>query len=171
MEKQHIRLIAKAFALVLGWLLGYDYLIEPDGRVDDFLTKVSTAVSNSSLQLLGYDTTYYPRDGGQVIYLRDKWLLGVGHPCNGLILHAIFLGFIFIFPGSWKSKIKISLLGISVIFCMNVVRIVSLGLIYLYYPSFFEVSHHFIFTALLYGIIFLLWMYWINKIIPKVKVA
>lgn len=171
MEKQHIQLIVKAFVLVLGWLLVYDYLIGPDGRVDDSLTEISTAASNSFLQLLSFNTTYKGGPGGQIIYIGNLWLLRVGHSCNGLILYAIFLGFIFIFPTSWKSKLGISLVGVAVIFSMNVVRIISLCLIYLYHPSFFEISHHFIFTAILYGIIFLLWMFWINKIIPKVKMA
>lgn len=172
MEKQHVRLVFKALAIVIGWILVYGYFIEPDGRVDNFLTKISTAASSQLLHLLGYKTTYQAvGSGNQILYLGDFGMLGVGHPCNGLVLYAIFLGFIFIFPSSWKSKIKVSLFGVSLIFFLNVFRIAGLCLISLFAPSFFDFSHKYAFTTLLYGVIFLLWMYWINNILPKKQMA
>jgi exosortase family protein XrtF len=171
MEKEHIQLIARAFGLVLGWVIIYNFVLEPDGRVDDFLTETSTAVGSAVLNVLGYDTSYTATNSGQVLYMGDMRLLGIAHPCNGLILYAIFLGFILIFPSRIKNKLRISLIGLLIIYVLNIGRIVSLSLIYLYIPAFFAVSHHFVFTALLYGVIFLLWMYWINKTLPKYQTA
>lgn len=171
MEKEHIRLIARAFGLVLGWVIIYNFILEPDGRVDDFLTERSAAAGSWVLNVLGYDTSYTATKSGQLLYMGESSLLGIAHPCNGLILYVIFLGFILIFPSSLKSKIRISLAGLAIIYVLNIGRIVSLSLIYLYLPAFFEVSHHFVFNTLLYGVIFLLWMYWINKLLPKYQAA
>ena len=167
MEKQHIQLIIKAFVLVVGWIFLYDYLLEPDGRLDEFLTEKSTVVSSYLLTALGYSTAYVAVNGGQELYMGEVPLLGVGHACNGLILYTIFIGLILIFPATFRNKLIMSLIGITVIFLMNIGRIVSLCLIYLYHPSFFNVSHKFIFTTILYGVIFLLWMFYVNQILKK----
>ena len=171
MEKEHIFLIIRAFCLVVGWVLIYNFIIEPDGRVDDFLTEWSAAAGSNVLNFLGFNTRYAATGSGQLLFMEEMSLLGIAHPCNGLILYAIFLGFILLFPSSFRSKLGISLAGLTIIYILNIGRIVSLSLIYLYWPSFFAISHHFVFNALLYGVIFILWMYWINKVLPKYQRA
>ena len=61
--------------------------------------------------------------------------LWIGDPCNGLVLFALFVGFVLVYPGPWKKKLWFIPFGIVTIHILNVLRIVGLALTVHYFPD------------------------------------
>lgn len=54
------------------------------------------------------------------------------------------------------------MLGIGVIYLVNILRILVLTITQAYYPQFFDFTHDYSTTAIFYLFIFLLWVVWVN---------
>jgi len=83
--------------------------------------------------------------------------------CNGIDLMFIYIGVLFLLPYPFKRKLWFSLVGVLVIALFNIIRIGSLYFIYIYKRSAFDFSHHYLFTLLMYVIIFFGWLLFIRK--------
>lgn len=127
------------------------------------LEDISTAILN----LLGYKLI----SESQISSIRTIGIDGthgiwIGDPCNGLVLFALFTGFVLAFPGPWKRKLWFIPLGIVTIHAINVVRVTALALIVYYYPDpeVLDFNHTYTFTILVYGYVFSLWYWWAAKL-------
>jgi exosortase family protein XrtF len=115
------------------------------------------------LDLFGFDGSTIPGTHQTVLCIAGETMVGVGNPCNGLELFALFAGFIICFPGKFKAKLWFIPLGMIIIHFANVIRTFALALIQLKAPQYLEFNHHYTFTVIVYSIIFLLWMWWVNR--------
>jgi len=95
-------------------------------------------------------------------FLLEGILIEVGKPCLGLQVMYFFSAFIISYPGYWKNKIYFILFGILLINLLNIIRIVGLSLIFLYYPEYGDFNHHFLFTFIIYTFVFSIWLVWIK---------
>ena len=118
-------------------------------------------LSEKILQLVGF-TVY--TDGGRVIAIAGSSGLFVGDSCNSLTLMALFSGFIIAFPTSFSKKWKFMLFGILSIYLLNILRIVFLAILETYSRAWTEFNHSYTFNFMMYGFIFYIWYYWVNKI-------
>lgn len=66
--------------------------------------------------------------------------------------------------GSWLRKIWFIPLGWIVIYGINVLRIAAISLIIEFHPELFNLMHAYIFKYIFYGIIFLMWLWWIERV-------
>jgi exosortase family protein XrtF len=159
------RFLLKAVVLYLGWhLLWYNWL-EPDGRVNHYLTyntaSISALVLNAtsdhsfSLSPFSEQNTYLFKDQVPVVLIE--------HGCNGLILMVLFAGFVLAFPGPWKTKLWFIPLGILGIYLINSLRVIGLAVNHMVAKSSFDFNHKYTFTILVYGAIFGFWMIWVNR--------
>jgi exosortase/archaeosortase family protein len=62
------------------------------------------------------------------------------------------------FSGSWQTKMLFIAGGISILFLINILRLVMLGVISIEYPAHFQFAHKYLFNMIVYAITFLLWM-------------
>ncbi len=85
-------------------------------------------------------------------------VLHIADGCNGLELMVLYVGFIFSFPASTARKVGYILMGLLLIDCLNILRCSLLGFIKEYYHPYFNISHHFIFKAIVYTVIVILWV-------------
>lgn len=157
----------KSGFLYLLWVFLYYYNIEPKTLIDE---KFITHIINSSafaLQTLGYNTFQETRDttfqlvgivGG--INNQGVW---VGAACNAISLFALFTIFIISFPGNWLKKIWFIPLGIIIIHLVNILRVCILAIIAHKDIRYLSFNHTYTFTILVYTIIFLLWIWWVNN--------
>jgi exosortase/archaeosortase family protein len=81
-----------------------------------------------------------------------------------------FALFVIAFPGSVKKKLWFIPLGIVIIHFANVLRVIGLAAINYVAPQYLEFNHTYTFTILVYGIIFLLWMWWVKAALKENKV-
>jgi len=157
-----LRFAVLAGVLYLLWFVGYEHYLAADGRLDTALTRNLAQVSAAGLRLLGYDTTV--SEGARpLISLAQQPVVFIWHPCNGLVLYALFSGFILAFAGPWRHKLWFIPLGLGLIYSLNVGRIIALCLNAYYAHQTVEFNHHYTFTAIVYAGIFGLWMWWATR--------
>lgn len=81
--------------------------------------------------------------------------------CNVISVAILFSAFIFAFYKGTKTFLYV-LSGLLILHILNVSRIAFLNIIYLKYPQYEKVSHDYIFPAVIYGGVILLWLVWIQ---------
>lgn len=157
-----------AAGLYLLWFFGYEQLLAPDGRLDEALSINITTVSAGMLRLLGFAAT---ADGQEphLLLMADRPAVYVGNPCNGMVLYALFTGFVLAFPGAWRRKLWFIPVGVLAIYLVNVLRVAALALNQHYWHHTVDFNHHYTFTFVVYGCIFLLWMLWVRGLAQRPK--
>jgi exosortase family protein XrtF len=92
----------------------------------------------------------------------EQAVLAVFEGCNGLNTAIIFVAFIIAFGNIRWPALWFIPLGLFVIHAVNLGRISLLFLISKYRPEQMYFFHKYLFTAIIYGIIFLLWVFWVR---------
>lgn len=139
----------------------YEGVLAPDGRLDHWLSVNIAAASAVLLRGLGFaasvggDTSLLLMDGLPAVV--------VGPPCNGLVLYALFTGFILAFPGRLRAKLWFIPLGVAVLYLLNIVRVAALALNHHYAHRSVDFNHHYTFSFVVYACICLLWMQWVRR--------
>jgi exosortase family protein XrtF len=153
------RFLAVATVLYLAWFFGYEQWLAHDGRLDTVLCNQISAGSVVVLKALGFTAALSPQYPNLVL-MSGQPAVVVGPPCNGLVLYALFAGFVVAFPGSTRRKLWYIPAGIALIWVLNVLRVVALALNHQYAHESLDFNHHYTFTFVVYGFIFGLWMLW-----------
>lgn len=144
------------------WVLGYDGLLGPDGRLDHALSANLAATSGAVLRLAGFASGIASAHPTLVVLNGQPSVL-VGNPCNGLLLYALFAGFVAAFPGPGLHKLWFVPLGVIVVYTLNVLRVVLLALNHVYWHPTVDFNHHYTFTFAVYGAIGALWVLWARR--------
>ena len=97
------------------------------------------------------------------LILEGKYIVRIIEGWNGISVIILFVSFVIAFSGKFKVTVLFLVLGSVIIYTVNLFRIVLLTLGLYYYPWHGELLHTVIFPAVIYGIVFLLWMLWVNK--------
>ncbi len=159
--------LVRAALLTVIWLFLFYLVIIPHTNINRDLCYLVAKNATSLLTVFdsGYHVSFVFRDKYflNTVCYNDNCVVGVGRPCNGLELFALFAGFVIAFPGNWKHKLWYIPAGILVIHILNVMRVASLTLIQLNYPQYLQFNHKYTFTVLVYALTFWLWMIWVNK--------
>lgn len=155
--------LLKAVLVYIGWFIAYDFFIAPDGRADTFLNQIVAEHAAGILSIIGMEGSTAPGAAQTLIRIGGVDMVGVGNPCNGMELFALYAGFIICFPGPWKHKLWYIPVGILAIHFINVLRAVALALIQLKSPEHLDFNHHYTFTIVVYAFIFLFWVIWANR--------
>ena len=150
-----------AAGLYLGWLLLYEGVIAPDGRLDQWLSINIAVASAGLLRGLGFAASV---SGNISVLLMDgRPAVIVGTPCNGLVIYTLFAGFIIAFPAPLRAKLWFIPLGVILLYLLNIVRVGALALNQHYAHQSVDFNHHYTFSFVVYGCICLLWMWWVRR--------
>ncbi|RZL09466.1 MAG: hypothetical protein EOO62_14035, partial [Hymenobacter sp.] len=160
-----------AVAFYLLWFVGYQHYLAADGRLDAALTHNLATASAAGLRWLGYAATVTGSRNEPLVSLWGQPAVLIGNPCNGLVLYALFSGFILAFPGAGRRKWWFIPLGIGLIYGLNILRIIGLCLNSYYAHDSLEFNHHYTFVIVVYAGIFVLWMWWVTRLAPRFTVA
>ena len=157
-EYSHVlRFLLFTLGLCLCWFILYDFWLS---GLEDRLTFKVVDASVALLNTLGYNA----RASDYMIQINGMDMVFVYHACNGMILMALFSGFIIAFPGRWEMKLLYIPIGILVINLVNVLRVTALAINAHYYSHTVEFNHKYTFTIIVYAVIFALWMLWIKRL-------
>lgn len=131
----------------------------------DFITNTVAYQSEDVLNSLGYKTQVvpHPDEPSMKLIIRDKYVARVVEGCNAISIIILFLSFVIAFSGTFKTTFLFILAGSTLIYVVNLIRIVILSIGLYHYPWRREVLHVVIFPAIIYGMVFLLWMFWVNR--------
>jgi exosortase family protein XrtF len=75
----------------------------------------------------------------------------------------LFVSFVVAFTGRWKQTLLFILFGLLLIHLLNISRIALLSVALCHYPEQEQLLHAVIFPFIIYGVVFLLWVIWVNK--------
>ncbi len=157
-----LRFLLVFAALYALWTLGYDGLVGPNGRLDQALSANLAATAGALLRGLGFAASTAPANPILVV-LNGQPVVSVGNPCNGLLMYALFAGFVVAFPGPWRHKLWFVPAGILAVYALNVGRVALLALNHAYWYHSVDFNHHYTFTFVVYGAIGALWVLWARR--------
>jgi exosortase/archaeosortase family protein len=103
---------------------------------------------------------YYPENNGFV---------SVNHSCSGLKQFYQWIVLMLLYPGPWKHKTWFIPLGLLVIHCVNLFRIVGMTLVTIHLPQHWDFIHDYIMRPFFYIVMFALWVWWNEKFYHKPK--
>ncbi|WP_425077326.1 exosortase family protein XrtF [Psychroserpens sp. S379A] len=131
----------------------------------DFFTNLVAKQSHLLLETLGYDAAIvaHPNEPSMKLIINNKFVARVVEGCNSISVIILFVSFIAAFAGRFKSTFVYMLSGSVIIYVVNLLRIVILSIGLYNYPWRREELHTVIFPLIIYGMVFLLWMFWVNR--------
>ncbi|MCI1190008.1 exosortase/archaeosortase family protein [Hymenobacter sp. DH14] len=164
------RFLLVAAAMYLVWFFGYERWLGPDGRLDVALCQNIADSATAVLHVLGFPATIDAHIPALVLMAGTQSVI-VGAPCNGLVLYALFAGFVLAFPGPWRHKAWFIPAGVLLIWLLNVLRVSALAINHHYSHQTVDFNHHYTFTFVVYSCIFGLWMLWARRMATPGGVA
>ncbi len=105
-------------------------------NIRSFFIGIYTSISSVILNIFGFGT-----DANGSILSNTDFSVNVKEGCDALVPMIIFIAATLVFPVSWSHKWKGLLIGIPLLFALNLIRIISLYLIGIYIPSIFDFMH------------------------------
>ena len=137
----------------------------------DYLTNLVAKQTNSLLNGIGYeaDILPHPNEPSMKIIINGKYIARIIEGCNAISIIILFLSFIIAFAGKLQTTVIYCFVGSVIIYVFNLIRIVILSVGLYHYPWRREVLHEVVFPMLIYGTVFLLWMFWVNRFAKMIK--
>jgi exosortase family protein XrtF len=154
------RFLLSIFGFYIAWFPLYNFLLKKGERIDLFVIDITISASKWLLELLGY-SVFTATD--RVIGIDGTGGLWIGDNCNGISLFAIFAGYIIAYPGNLRKKLVFIPAGILLIQLLNILRIVILSILDTHSRAWTEFNHTYTFNIIIYGFIFLMWMFWTSR--------
>ena len=97
------------------------------------------------------------------IFYHNTYVCRIIEGCNALSVMILFASFVIAFTGKWKRTILFIVFGCILIHVLNVLRIALLCMALYNFPDWESFLHDIVFPLVIYGIVFLLWVIWVNK--------
>jgi exosortase family protein XrtF len=131
----------------------------------DPITGWVTTQTSDLLGLMGWDTVVSNqiRKATSNIIYEGRSILAVFEGCNGVNVMIIFVSFLLAFGPYTKKLMWFIPAGLGVIHIFNLFRIFLLFFVSIEMPRYMYFTHKYFFTAILYVVIFLMWIYWLQK--------
>ena len=147
--------------------LGYKFYLDwSDGSryYPDYFTNLVAKQSQQLLITLDYPTVLepHPDEPSLKVIIRDKYVVRILEGCNSISIVILFMAFVIAFADSFKKTALFILGGSVLIYCANLIRIVILSAGLYHYPWRKEFLHDVFFPLAIYGMVFILWMIWVN---------
>uniref|UniRef100_UPI00404A1CE2 exosortase family protein XrtF n=1 Tax=Flavobacterium sp. TaxID=239 RepID=UPI00404A1CE2 len=146
----------------------YQYYLTPfqgENTEPDSFTVLVSDQSEWLVKQLGYEAKTYIKINDEFtrFYVDKKYVARVVEGCNALSVMILFVAFVVAFKGKVWHTILFSIAGVGFIHLLNIIRIALLVIGLRYYPEYRELMHDIVFPLFIYGVVFLLWIFWVNK--------
>lgn len=126
------------------------------------LVNLYAILSGGLLTMLGFPNTVTAD-----MINSTEFSVSVKKGCDAAEPMAIFLAGILAFPALIKYKFIGLGIGLSILFLLNIVRIITLYLMGIYFPDLFEAMHLAIWQVIFILIAVLLWFLWLHYVVNK----
>jgi archaeosortase B (VPXXXP-CTERM-specific) len=123
------------------------------------IEKIFAHSSNFILRLLGNET----RVVDQTIWSRAFYLEVIA-ACTGVYPLSVYTSAVIAYPSSWVAKLAGFGLGITGLFLLNIIRLVSVFYVGVYFPRFLDDFHLLVWQSLVVFCTLLLWLFWAKKV-------
>ncbi len=131
----------------------------------DYFTHTVAKQSEALLNTFGYHTKVlpHPNEPSMKVVLNNRYLARVIEGCNSVSVIILFIAFIVAFSGKLKPTLFYSISGSVLIYSVNLLRIALLTIGLYHYPEYEDILHTIVFPCIIYGLVFLLWVFWVNR--------
>ena len=131
----------------------------------DYITNLVARQSVDLIDFMGYNAKIipHPDEASMKLIINDKYLARIIEGCNSISVIILFVSFIMAFSGKPKTTFMYLLAGSVLIYIANLLRIVILSIGLYHYPWRKDILHTVIFPGIIYGMVFLLWVVWVNR--------
>lgn len=162
--KPAIRFVAVFVGVYLVGNFLYGIYIHSLGHQADHFTRIVSHETTWVLNFLGGEVRENPLTERASISLlsNEKSIINIFEGCNGVNVAIVFVAFILSFGGEKKKVVWFIFLGLVIINFVNVIRLALLYWVAARYHSYFYFIHKYFFTAIIYAVVFLLWVTWIR---------
>lgn len=92
-----------------------------------------------------------------------EFVVDVSPACSGAVPSIIYLSAVLAFPTSWRAKLIGSAMGLGVIHGVNLLRVVGLFIVGLFFHEYFHETHVYIAQALVVAIAIATWLFWAGR--------
>ena len=135
-----------------------------NAEVDSFTQIVAkqSATVLSWFDSKSYTMPHLKEPSVKIIY-KGKYISRIIEGCNAISVIILFISFVVAFTGKFKNTILFIVAGSILIHILNIGRIAFLCIGLYHFPQLEHLLHGVIFPLVIYGIVFLLWIIWVNK--------
>lgn len=126
------------------------------------LVNLYAAIAGELLNVLGYGVHV----SGDLIS-SSGFAVSVKKGCDAAEPMAIFIAGIIAFPALVRNKLTGLILGLSILFLLNLVRIMSLFMMGIHSPDFFETMHLAVWQVVFIIVAMLLWYLWLRYMVNR----
>jgi exosortase family protein XrtF len=170
-NKPIILFLARFFVSYFLFLGIYSFYLKNNqiNKVDFFscapITKSVANQASKMMNFFGYHTKIeqHPTELSIKVLVSNNYVARVIEGCNSVSVIILFLAFIIAFKGNLIQTILFGIFGSILIYVVNLVRIGILSIGLHKYPGQEKLLHDLIFPAIVYGMVLLLWIVWVNK--------
>ncbi|MCQ9641385.1 exosortase family protein XrtF [Chryseobacterium sp. WG14] len=162
--KPVLGILLRFIIVYLVLLLAYQFYLnsEEDHGLDSFSRMIGNQVSYLQNKG-GYETALYDDVKNEQVwfYVKGQYVTRMVEGCNAVSVIILFMSFVFAFYKGAKTFVFVGV-GLVLLYIMNLLRIVGLNIVMSDYPEYGKMFHDFIFPAIIYGSVVVLWLIWIK---------
>jgi exosortase family protein XrtF len=162
--KPTIFFLAKFVGLYIVLNLLYGFYITAYHPQPDPITQLASENSASVLRLFGTDVTTHdsPSKPTTSLVCDGKNIVSVYEGCNGINVIIVFFAFVIAFGPFTKKMLWFVPLGFLCIHLINLGRITLLFWVSTKMPHYMYFTHKYLFTAVIYVAVLILWIWWVR---------
>lgn len=171
----YICIMLKDFKPVLGILLRFiiiylvllfayqSYLNSEKGLGLDSFSRIIADQVSYLQNLINFPTELYDDIKNEQVwfYVKKQYTTRMVEGCNAVSVMILFVSFVFAFYKGLKTFIFAGT-GLVILYIMNLLRIVGLNVVMADHKEYGKMFHDFIFPAVIYGSVVILWLIWIK---------
>lgn len=164
--KPFLIFIGTFFAAYIGFTLVYKFYLDSFDTADvDGITTVVGHHVDQLMQLFNCDSKIFKSALNPYleVWYHNRFTLKIVEGCNAVSVIILFVSFVMAFSGKFKTTLVFILFGVFLIYVLNVVRIASLTVLLFRFPEKEHILHGVLFPLVIYGLVFGLWVFWVNK--------
>lgn len=166
--KSVIKFIGTFLVVYIGLSVAYKFYLQfSDGSkfYPDYITHLVAKQCELLLNTFGYNAKVlaHTNEPSMKLMLNELYLARVIEGCNSISVIILFVSFVIAFSGQVKDTLLFVLSGSVLLYTVNLLRIVLLSMGMYHFPENSNFLHAVVFPGIIYGMVFLLWMFWVNR--------
>jgi exosortase family protein XrtF len=165
-NKKAIRFLLVFVGLYFALNTIYGFFIQHYYPTSDPFTRIISSEVVWFLSLFDYSIIGYTSQFSEYITVGNERenMIYIFEGCNGLNVMIVYLSFLVAFQGPRKLFIQFLGIGILGIHLLNLARVSLLYGVAFYFPEQLYFFHKYLFTGIIYSIVFVLWYLWVRKV-------
>ncbi|UHO38052.1 exosortase family protein XrtF [Chryseobacterium capnotolerans] len=162
--KPVLGILLRFIIIYLVLLFAYQFYLNAgrDYGLDPFSGIIANQV-NAVQNVLGYPSQLYNDVKNEQVwfYVKKQYVTRMVEGCNAVSVMILFVSFVFAFYKGSKTFVFV-MAGLVLLYIMNLLRIVGLNMVMAEHKEYGKMFHDFVFPAVIYGSVVLLWLIWIK---------